>query len=257
MEATNPYPEQETKKKKKGSKRDPEEVEEEEKEDEGYASLTSDSDDDGDDYDDDDEEEGRHGLDEDDSQEDDDIPWFKKPIIIGGIAVGIVVLTLIVYFGFIKKDAPVAAPTAQPVEEALDQTGVMKGDLYKMGIGKDAVDEKKIYEQGSIESKDFRKDFVNTDSPENFALPITIVAVNDSVSYTKHRTVTDDGMDMYWADAEYKSKKTRFTLPYYIWQTLAPQGVMDVIAEVVTDAEGKTFVTSITAVPPTEDEEGE
>lgn len=245
MDASNPYPEQEKEKKKNKTKAPKEE------EENAYSRLNEEDPDE-------DDEEGEDGydpdLDGDGDFDDDDIPWYKNPVALIGTGIVLVIVSLVVYFVFIKKDPPPPSPTEQEVAEALDPTQALKGELYKKGIGKEALDEKNIYEQGSIESSDFRRDFVNTDSPENYVLPINIVAVNDSVSYTKHRTMTDDGMDMYWADAVYKSKKTRFTVPYYIWQTLEPQGVMDVIAEVVTDAEGKTFVTSITAVPPTEEE---
>lgn len=250
MDASNPYPEQE-KEKKKNKQKAPKDEEEN-----AYSSLTrDDGEEDGGDEDEDDERREGDDLDPDfDNEFDDEIPWYKNPVALIGTAIVLVIVSLVVYFVFIKKDPPPPPPTTEEVEEALDPTQALKGELYKKGIGKEALDEKNIYEQGSIESSDFRRDFVNTDSPENYVLPINIVAVNDSVSYTKHRTMTDDGMDMYWADAVYKSKKTRFTVPYYIWQTLEPQGVMDVIAEVVTDAEGKTFVTSITAVPPTEED---
>lgn len=196
------------------------------------------------------EDENRDDSLEGDGEEfDEEIPWFKKPPVILGLAVAGIALLAVIYFVFIKKDPP-PPPVTEEVVEQPNQAEVLKGELYKMGIGKEAINETNIYEQGPLESADFRKDFVNTDSGETYVLPIDIIAVNDSVSYTKHRTMTDDGMDMYWVDAVYKSKKTRFTVPYYIWQTLAPQGVMDVVAEVVTDAEGKTFVTSITPVPP-------
>ncbi|MFF2798080.1 DUF3149 domain-containing protein [Lysinibacillus xylanilyticus] len=242
MDLKNPYGDEPKNKKKQRPKPEPEEK------DDGGIYLDEEFIDE-----DDPDEKEDNSLDADDPEDyEDEVPFFKTPKGMAAIAVVILVIGIAAYFMFFKKDAPPPAPTSQEPAEAIDPTSALKDDLYKKGIGKEAIDEKNIYEQGSIESGDFRKDFVNTDSPENYALPIKIAAVNDSVSYTKHRTMTDDGMDMYWVDAMYKSKKTRFTVPYYIWQTLAPQGVMDVITEVVTDAEGKTFVTSITAVPPTE-----
>lgn len=134
----------------------------------------------------------------DEDEFDDEVPFFKTTI--GKIAIGAaaVIILAIVYFVFIKKDPPPPPPPEEEAVESVDPTQALKGELYKKGIGKDQIDEKNIYDQGPIESADFRKDFVNTDSPENYALPIEIVAVNDSVSYTKHRTMTDDGMDMYW-----------------------------------------------------------
>lgn len=202
-----------------------------------------------DDFDDEDDGDDEDSLDTDSDSGDfeEKSPPIKKYIIIGGIALVVIGVVLFLIFGE-KKEPEVTPPPEQ--EAQVDPLTELQDSLYKKGIGKEAVDEKNIYDQGPLSGKDFRKDFTNIDSPETYELPIKIAAVNDSVSYTKHRTMTDDGMDMYWVDAMYKSKKTRFTLPYYIWQTLSPQGVMDVIVETVVDKGGKTFVTSITAVPP-------
>ena len=212
----------------------------------------------GDDTDtDEDEDEETGSLDDDDSEGefDEEIPWFKKPAVLIGGVVGLIVVGVAVWFLFFKEEEAPPPPPEEPVEEqVVDQTEVLKDTLYKMGIGKEAVNEKNIYDQGPLESSDFRKDFASTESPETYTLPIEIMAVSDSVSYVKHRTMTDDGMDMYWVDAEYKGKKTRFTVPYYIWRTLASQGVMDVIVETIIDANGKTFIGSLSAVPPTEEE---
>lgn len=244
MDTSNPYGEEQAKKKKKPP------AEEVEEKDEETGNLYNELIEEDEEHEEDEDEE--RSLDENGEDEEEETSNKKNLfIIIGGIV--LVVAVAVIYFGFIKDDPEIEVPAAE-AEEAINPAETLKDELYKMGIGKEAVKEKNIYEQGSIESGDFRKDFVNNDSPENYVLPIEIMAVNDSVSYVKHRTMTDDGIDMYWADAEYKGKKTRFTVPYYIWQTLAPQGVMDVIAEVVTDAEGHTFVTSITAVPPSTEE---
>lgn len=204
------------------------------------------------DYDDEDDEEDDLDSSSDTGEDKEPSNINKKHIIIGaGIVVVLIGIILFFVLGGEEEQAVIEEPV---VEEKVDSLTEMQDSLYKKGIGKEAVDEKKIYDQGPLSGKDFRKDFTNIDSPESYEMPIKIAAVNDSVSYTKHRTMTDDGMDMYWVDAQYKSKKTRLTLPYYIWQTLSPQGVMDVIVETVTDKGGKTFVTSITAVPPNKQE---
>ena len=219
-----------------------------------YTSLTSDDDED---EDEDDEEESSLDDDDDEGDFDDEPPFFKTPKGIAIIAGAVVALGLVAFLVFGKGEeqaAPPAPTEPAPAEETIDPATALKDSLYKKGIGKEAVDEENIYEQGNIESADFRKDFVSTDAPEHYVEPIEIMGVNDSVSYVKHRTMTDDGMDMYWVDAEYKGKKTRFTVPYYIWRTLAPQGVMDVIVETIVDAEDNTFVGSITAVPPSGEE---
>lgn len=239
MDTTDPYKKDKPKKEKTTNKE--EKVQED---------LTSQVDMDDDHWDDEeDEEEERESMDDGDDQYEESTPFFKTGKGVALIAGVVVVIAIVLFLVFGKKESPPPIAPSEPVEQ-IDPREVVRGELYKKGIGKDAIDEKNIYEQGPIESNDFRKDFLNNDVPENYVLPIDIVAVNDSVSYTKHRTMTDDGMDMYWVDAIYKSKNTRFTVPYYIWQTLAPQGVMDVIVEVVTDAEENTFVTSITAVAP-------
>lgn len=253
MDLTSPFEKTKPKKKPPSNSSNPQDEGKDEGEETNiYTQLVA-----GDEEDEDrDEDDIGNSLDDDpDDEFDEEVPWFKKPIVLAGIVGGLLIVGVASYFLFFKEDPPPPPPPeeAVPVEE-VDPALVLKDNLYQMGIGKEAVNEKNIYEQGPIESADFRKDFVSTEAPENYTLPIEIMGVNDSVSYTKHRTMTDDGIDMYWVDAEYKGKKSRFTVPYYIWQTLAPQGVMDVIVETVIDAEGKTFITSITAVPPSAEE---
>lgn len=205
-----------------------------------------------DDLEDEDEDEDEEGLDDAANEDDEIVPFYKTPkgmAIIGG---AVVLVLAAIWFIFFKKEPEPPPPPPAPDEEVeeVDPKDVMREELYQIGIGKESLNEQRIYEQGNIESEDFRKDFTNTGVPENYVTPIEIVGVNESVSYVKHRTVTGNGIDVYWVDAVYKSQKTVFTVPYYIWRTLAPEGVMDVVVEVITDADKNVYIGSITAIPP-------
>lgn len=208
-----------------------------------YGNLNTD-----DDYDDIEEEDEDKDLDtEDDDYEDPSFFQKFKFLIIGGI---VVVVGVGAYFMFFNKEEVVVEPP--PMEEPVDPSIADRDALYQIGIGKEAVNEQKIYQQGNLTSEDFRSDFTNQSASETYKEPIKIMSVNDSVAYTKYRSMTDDGVDVYWVDAVYKEKNTTFTVPYYIWRTLADKGVMDVVVETVTDADGKVFVASISARPPSE-----
>lgn len=220
---------------------------EKEKERKEPANIYGNLGDDDDDFDDRDEDEGL----DDDGDEDYKDPSFMekyKFFVIGGVVA--VIIGGIVAYNVFKPEPPPPEPV---VVEEVDPTLQALDDLYKLGIGKEAISEERIYEQGTLDSQDFRKDFTNQSATETYAEPVEIMTVNDSVSYVKHRTMTDDGIDVYWVDAVYKEKDTTFTVPYYVWRTLAEQGVMDVVVEVVTDANDKVFIASITARPPAEE----
>jgi hypothetical protein len=181
----------------------------------------------------------------------------KRRVLFIGIGVAVVLIVIIFFMikggGGSKK--PTVAPVQTPVSTAqngksVDPVQQQKDALYKNGIGKEYVSQQNIFDQGPIEANKFRKDFLNNDAPETYKRPLKVVTVNDSVSYVKHRTITDDGIDLYWVDATYKGKKTQFTISYYIYQALSPQGVMDVQVETVTDADGHVYITSMAALPP-------
>lgn len=208
------------------------------------------------------EEDEDRSLDEEDPDEEaayaEELERRKKKFITIGVIVIAILLVIIMFFVFkgggSKKPAaaPVQTPvnTAQNAGTAVDPVQQQKDALYKNGIGKEYVSDQKIFDQGPIEANKFRKDFLNNDAPETYKRPLKVVTVNDSVSYVKHRTITDDGIDMYWVDATYKGKKTQFTISYYIYQALSPQGVMDVQVETVTDADERVYITSMAALPP-------
>lgn len=216
-----------------------------EKEENIYSSLAMD-----DAYDEGDDDDDEVDLDGDDDENYSDPSWFQKNkplVIIGGVA--LVIIGLVLYFVFKPDPPPPVVEEPPPVVEE-DPYLKLREELYQKGIGKESLNGAKIYEQGNLTSEDFRKDFLNTSASETYVEPVKIATVNDSVSYTKYRTQTDDGMDTYWVDAVYKEKKTAFTVPYYIWRTLTQQGVMDVVVEVITDDNENVFIGSITAKPP-------
>lgn len=204
------------------------------------------------DFDDDEEEEGEDQGSDEVLNEGSGFKLTKIQMIGIGVAVG-ALLIIGAYFLFFKKapPPPPAPPTevAQP-ETPIDEERLAKEALYKEGIGKEFLDETNVYEQGNLENFAFRKDFTAIDQPEKFATPIRITTVKDGVSYTKHRSVLGDGVEVYWVDGEYKGRKVTFTIPYSIYQVIDTSGVMDVTVEVVTDKNNSKTVTNFTALPP-------
>lgn len=207
-------------------------------------------------------EQEERSLDEEDPDEEAEYAAYeaekrkKRVLFIGiGIAVALIIIIFFLVKGGGGSKKPVATPVQAPVSTAqngatVDPVQQQKDALYKNGIGKEYVSQQNIFDQGPIEANKFRKDFLNNDAPETYKRPLKVVTVNDSVSYIKHRTITDDGIDLYWVDATYKGKKTQFTISYYIYQALSPQGVMDVQVETVTDADEHVYITSMAALPP-------
>jgi hypothetical protein len=122
--------------------------------------------------------------------------------------------------------------------------------LYELGIGAHYLDEQNVFVQGSLESPTFRQDFRGTDQPEMFVLPVTVSTAQNSMTYTRHRAMLDVGIEIYWLEGHFQGRRIFTTIPYSLYQVLAPEGVVQVELEVVTDATGAVFITHVRPLPP-------
>lgn len=169
------------------------------------------------------------------------------------VAAGIIlILVIVIIFLTTNKKTPPEPEPEQIIEEVapVDTEAIDKQNLYESGIGKEYINEIKIYEQGNLESPKFRKDFQSQDQPEMFVLPVKIQIVKDSISYIKHRAQMDEGLEIYWLEGKYKGKNCMLTIPYSIYQSIADEGAIDVNVEVVTDKTGSQTITNISAIAP-------
>lgn len=68
----------------------------------------------------------------------------------------------------------------------------------------------------------------------------------DFVNYTKYRSVTGEGTEIYWLDAVYKDRPYTIITSYQVFRTLDSSGIVPVNVEKVTLKDGEEIVTSIT-----------
>ena len=204
-------------------------------------------------------ETGFDGEDDDEDEDDSDYLDEKKPTSTKLILsiVGIVVVAIVIVIIVLTRPMPTPLPPAltAPIEVSkpmADPWLQEQQSLYELGIGAEYIDEVNIFDQGNLESFTFRRDFTRQDQPEMFVLPIKISTAINSMTYTRNRAVLDDGMEIYWLEGTFQGRKVVTTIPYSLYQTLAPEGVVPVEVEVVTDANDSVTITHVSALPPTQ-----
>ena len=79
--------------------------------------------------------------------------------------------------------------------------------------------------------------------------------VYDYVSYTAKRGIIDDGMEIYWLEAEYCGKKYRIQVPFYYFKDFSEKGVCRVQIEVLNIEGGGKVISYMQVVQNPSDEE--
>lgn len=73
--------------------------------------------------------------------------------------------------------------------------------------------------------------------------------VEDYVSYETRRAITDEGMEMYWLEADYNGKSYRIQIPFYYYRSLGTSGICKVNVEVLTLVGGGKIVSYMQVIP--------
>lgn len=135
-----------------------------------------------------------------------------------------------------------------------DDNSVVNGDAIKPGESN--------YEestQGETTSKvfdpdDMLKDINGVDISATYNV-ISRDYVYDYVSYTAKRGIIDDGMEIYWLEAEYCGKKYRIQVPFYYFKDFSEKGVCRVQIEVLNIEGGGKVISYMQVVQNPSDEE--
>lgn len=77
------------------------------------------------------------------------------------------------------------------------------------------------------------QDFQSTDIPMFYDID-NIRYVEDYVTYTKYRTTTAPGVELYWLDGTYQGKRVIIPTSLGVFQNLTPSGVVPVDVEITT-----------------------
>ena len=84
-------------------------------------------------------------------------------------------------------------------------------------------------------SSDFIKDLNGLD--------ISASWVNDYVNYERKRAIMDDGMELYWLECTYNSKKYRMQIPFYAFKSLDDTGIIEVTMELLNLEGGEKVIS--------------
>jgi hypothetical protein len=176
------------------------------------------------------------------------------PKIIAGVAVGAVLLVVFVISrsgGSDSGQSPGSVVAVQPSQqetvsdEAVTQMSEeerIRQELLSAGYGAENSSSSGTKSQIPVESDVFVKDLSGADVKEMFVSK-SIVYIKDFVSYTRHRAVTDDGIELYWLEGDYKGKKCRMDIKFKHFQTLSDTGVVMCNIEVVETQDGNKLIT--------------
>lgn len=215
------------------------------------------------DEDDDDEEEGEGGP----------LAGKLKFVIIGVVVVVLVAATVLIGKNLVGGDGEEDEPPEQQQEQVVTDSGLVYSNtgeeeeplveepqvnasgltdadeqMYNDAIGigvqnltGDTVDRNTT----GITGDDFTKDYSSTDIPMYYEIK-SIRQVKDYISYTKYRTSTADGIELYWLDGEYHGKPVRLTTTLSVFKELSSSGVIPVIVEVTMTKDGNQLITGFT-----------
>lgn len=137
-----------------------------------------------------------------------------------------------------------------PEEPKVNANGLTddEEDMYNdaLGIGVQNLTGNIVHENNTpITEGDFTRDYNSTDIPMYYEIK-SIRQVQDYISYTKYRTTTADGIELYWLDGSYHGKPVRLTTTLSVFKELSASGVIPVIVEVTVTKDGNQLITGFT-----------
>lgn len=176
-------------------------------------------------------------------------------VILAGVSCLIVVLIIFLIAKGGKKEKisdPVNIPVQQ-VETQLSDEEKLQQELSKQGYGVDAViKDSQNSSTIPVQTDTFLKDLEGKDIPEMFEVK-AITEISDFVTYTKHRAITGDGIELYWLEGRYKGQACRLTIPYKYFKELPEEGAVICTIEIVQTKDGNKLATHFQFDPGTYD----
>lgn len=210
-------------------------------------------------------------------------PDNKKFIVIAGI-VGVCIIALVVMVAISKlssKNEPVQATQSPITEDSANSEnlgGETSSDNVNNTTGSDATSDASSdtssdsqYAQGDnnydsstanqppakvFSSDDFVKDLDGNDVKAVYNVKDRKY-VKAHVSYTLHRAIIDDGMEMYWIDIVYKKKKYRCQVPFYYAKDFDDTGVCRVEIEILNLEGGGEIISYMQVIDEEAEEDSE
>jgi hypothetical protein len=174
------------------------------------------------------------------------------PKVLLGVGVGVVLLVIFLATrgggggggggGDVVAVTPPVDEKSTEVTTSLSNEERVRQEVLAEGYGISNSSGSSVRNQIPIESDVFVKDLSGADVKEIF-VDRTVTLIRDFVSYVKHRAVTDEGIELYWLEGDYKGKKCKMDIKYNHFKTLADTGVVMCDIEVVETTEGNKIIT--------------
>ena len=135
-----------------------------------------------------------------------------------------------------------------------DDNSVVDGDAIKPGESNYEESTQSTTTPKVFDPDDMLKDINGVDISATYNV-ISRDYVYDYVSYTAKRGIIDDGMEIYWLEAEYCGKKYRIQVPFYYFKDFSEKGVCRVQIEVLNIEGGGKVISYMQVVQNPSDEE--
>lgn len=134
--------------------------------------------------------------------------------------------------------------TSIDVNGTLDlRPGNIDGDAQQIKPGMVNPSESTTMTQNSeVEPDIMVKDLNGLSLIQNYTVA-EVKTVTDFINYKKHRSVTADGMELLWLEADYKGKAYKVTVPFSIYKELEPEGITVVDMEVLDLGNGSSIIS--------------
>lgn len=177
-----------------------------------------------------------------------------KVMLVGVICLILIVIIILVAKGGKKEKIPEPVNTnPQQVEPQLSDEEKLQKELNQEGYGVDAViKDSQSSSTIPVQTDTFLKDLDGQDIPEMFEVK-AITEISDFVTYTKHRAITGDGIELYWLEGKYKGQPCRLTIPYKYFKELPEEGAVICTIEIVQTKEDNKLATHFQFDPGTYD----
>lgn len=160
-------------------------------------------------------------------------------------------------FGVQKYDDYGIPVTENPNDYIYDENGnpvyskednsVVNDDALDPGAADYSNSDKNTTTSKTYDSNETLKDINGVDINATYNV-VSRDYLYDYVSYTAKRGIIDDGMEIYWLDADYHGKKYRIQVPFYYFKDFEEKGVCKVQVEVLNIEGGGKVISYMQVV---------
>lgn len=164
--------------------------------------------------------------------------------IIGGIAVITVVGSKLMKASTSDQIPTQSENTSIDVNGTLDlKPGNLDANAQQVKPGmSNPSDSTTMTQNSQVEQDIMVKDLNGLSLIQNYTVA-EVKTVTDFINYKKHRSVTSDGMELLWLEADYKGKPYKVTVPFSIYKELEPEGITVVDMEVLDLGNGSSVIS--------------